>query len=188
MSGRALAPGESRAQPAARPSCAREAPEAGALPLAGESRAGWLTSLAFWTCLVFSGALYAAAALAPKVLSCLELTQEHHANQLKLVALEQDDQRVQRIIKALQDDPRYAQELARQDFAVGGSDERIPVGLDLSLEGRPGAPELHTPEPDLPWYTPLVALVARDDRLTTSLLVMASAVVVFAFGFLHSRP
>lgn len=150
-----------------------------------ESRFGWLTSLAFWVCLVFSGTLYATAALAPKLLSCLELTQEHHANQLKLVALEQDDQRVQRILQAMKDDPRYRQELARQDFATVGSEDRIPVGSELALDGRPGAPELRTLEPDLPWYTPLVALVARDSGVTTSLLIVASVLVIYAFGFLQ---
>lgn len=156
-------------------------------PTTPEGRFGWVSSIAFWVCLSFSAALYAAVSLAPKLLTCVELGQQQHVNQLRLVALEEDDRRVERIIAALKDDPRYARELARQDFAAEPSSEENRIHLDpeLSVEARPAAPQVEVQEPELPWYTPFVALVARDTGLATSLLIVAAVVVVYAFAFLH---
>lgn len=144
-----------------------------------------LVGLLFWFTLLAAAALYGIVALAPKYLSFLEARREFRANQTQLVALQQQSRYLERTVTALESDPQFAAELARVDFnAVGPGEEKIPVDPHLSLDGR-AEPALRVPTPRLPWYAPLVTLVAENERLRRNLLIAAAAIVLFAFTFLH---
>ena len=153
-----------------------------------ESGRGWIFSLAFWLCLVFSALLYAAIALSPKLLAYFTLKQEYQTHQLKLVGLERQIEQTQKVIEALQHDPSFARELARVDFdAVKGDEERIPVDAGLSKKVRPGAPDLTVPPPDLPWYTPILRVLAYSRIVGNTMLAISAGMIIYAFTFLGER-
>src|SRR5579872_846799 len=103
---------------------------------------GWLTSLAFWLCLFVSAALYGSVTLSPKLLAYFTLNREYHANQWKLVSLEKQVARLQKVIDAQKNDPSFVREQARSDFDIASPDEqRIPVDSHLRLNIGSGAAE-----------------------------------------------
>jgi cell division protein FtsB len=146
---------------------------------------GWLASLLFWLALLVGAALYGVVALAPRYLAYLESWRDFRANQVQLVALQQNERYLERTVAALGRDPQFAAELARVDFnAVRPGEETIPVDPHLSLDART-EPEVRVTSPRLPWYAPLVAIVAEQERLRRNLLIAAAVTVLFAFTFLH---
>lgn len=145
-----------------------------------------VASVAFWLCLVLTAAVYSLVTLSPRLLTYVTLNHQHHENQLKLVTLEKQVARLTRVIDALEHDPLFAQELVRADFDAGRPDEqRIPVDSQLSLAGPFDAPDLTIAAPALPWYTPMIASVASNPKMSTGLLIMDAALLLFAFGFLR---
>lgn len=162
--------------------------EANATTPVEESGRGWIFSLAFWICLLFSATLYAAIALSPKVLAYLTLKQEQQTNQMKLVGLERQIGQIHKMIEAFQHDPSFARELARIDFdAVKSDEERIPVDSSLSKKVRPGAPDLAVAPPDLPWYTPILRVLAYSRTVGNTLLAIAAGTIIYAFACLGER-
>lgn len=157
---------------------------------ASESRFGWLTSIAFWVCLLIAATLYALAALSPACLANLQLTQRYHGTQLRLVGLESDDLRLQRIVQALKTNPRYAQELAQHDFqgvASATTDEqRLPLEGDLALDLYSRGSQVAIADPDLPWFASLLVILVEDRSVSTTLLILAAVIVIYAFGFLQT--
>lgn len=146
---------------------------------------GWLVSLLFWLALLVAAVLYGAVALAPKYLAYLESRHAFHGNQIRLIALQQNERYLEKTVAALENDPDFAAELARVDFnATRPGEEKIPVDPHLSLDAR-AEPELSITNPRLPWYAPLVTLIAENERLRRNLLIAAAAVVLLAFTFLH---
>ena len=148
----------------------------------------WRVSLAFWLSLLFSAALYAAVALAPKLLDYVALDTEFQTNQAELVSLEQRVTHLERVSDALRNDPEFAAELARIDFeASRPGDERIAVEPLLSLEADPATTRLASAAIDGPvaWYIPLLEALTRNRTLRMSLLAIAVIVMVGAFTFLH---
>src|SRR5262245_29239903 len=104
---------------------------------------GWLTSLAFWLCLFGAAALYGTVTLSPKLLAFLMLDREYHDNQWKLVSLEKQVERLQKVIDAQKNDPAFVREQARTDFPVARPDEqRIPVESHLRLNIGTGDADL----------------------------------------------
>lgn len=155
---------------------------------AGESRQGWVSSLAFWICLLFSAALYSSIALSPKLLAYLTLRQECDTHQLKLVGLEKQISHIQKVIDALKHDPSFARELARIDFdAVKSDEERIPVDSSLTQTVRPGAADLDVAPPDLPWFTPILRLLAYSRPVGNIVLAISAIVILYAFTCLGER-
>src|SRR5436190_77972 len=139
---------------------------------------GWLTSLAFWACLFMAAALYAAVALAPKLLAYLALEREFEANQWRLIALDRQVSHLEKVIEAQTHDPAFVREQARSAFDMTSPDEqRIPVDshLRLSIEAAPAA--ANSPARSLPWYSPLLAAVARSRDAGSALLGVAAALV-----------
>ncbi|MBW3540714.1 MAG: septum formation initiator family protein [Planctomycetes bacterium] len=147
--------------------------------------AGWLVSLAFWLCLFAAGALYAALALGPRWLTTLELEREHLSNQLRLVALEQQVDHLRRVAAALEGDPAFAAELARNDFGARPSAEET-IAVETALRLRAGSPPRFKPAslPE-PWYVPLLAALAQPGPPRTLALAAAAALVLVSFGWLH---
>jgi cell division protein FtsB len=155
-------------------------------PAAGEEGDGWLTSLAFWVCLIGAAALYATVTLSPKLLNFLTLNRSYQANQWKLVSLEKQVDHLQKVIDAQRNDPAFVREQARFDFDVASPDEqRIPVDSHLRLNIGTGNADLAVVRPDLPWYSPLFAVVAHSRFVANMLLGIAALLVVYAFTFLN---
>ena len=144
----------------------------------------WVVSLAFWLVLFAAAGVYAAVALAPKFLAHAELEQHYVENQIRLVELERRNDHLARVADALAEDPDFATQLLRVDFdAVRPGEERIPVDprFHLAVQGE-AAPVV---APTLPWYTPLVEILARDAGLRRRLLIGVAIAVVLAFAVLH---
>lgn len=155
---------------------------------AGETRQGWVASLAFWMCLLFSAMLYASIALSPKLLAYLTLRQECDTHQLRLVGLEQQISHIQKVIEAMKHDPSFAKEMARVDFdAVKSDEERIPVDSDMTQTVRPGVANLHVPPPDLPWFTPILRVLAYNRLIGNTVLAISAATILYAFTSLGDR-
>jgi cell division protein FtsB len=151
-----------------------------------ESRHGWLTSLAFWLCLFVCAALYATVTLSPKLLAYLTLNRDYHANQWQLVSLKQQVDHLQKVIDAQKNDPAFVREQARNDFDVAGPDEqRIPVDSRLRLNIGTGNANLVVVPPDLPWYTGILAVVARSRAAANTLLGLAAFLILYSFTLLN---
>ena len=158
------------------------------MTVATEPRHDWLTSLAFWLCLVFASFSYALVVLSPKLLTSFTLDQQRHVNQLKLVELEKQVTHMQKVIEALQHDPAFAKQLAHTDFERHrGEIERIPVSGSLALIARPTCPDLAMPLPDLPWYSPVLRGVAHHRSVSNALLLVSAGIILYAFACLHDR-
>ena len=152
---------------------------------AGEPERAWLVSLSFWLCLLTAAGMYASVSLAPKFLTYLTLRHQHATNRVELVRLQRQVHYLSKVGEALENEPDFAAELARIDFdAARPGDERIPVDRTLSLDAR-AEPDQELPAVTLPWYTPLVELLAGHRRLRTVTLVAAALLTLFAFTFLH---
>jgi cell division protein FtsB len=145
-----------------------------------------LVSLLFWLALLTSAALYAAVALAPKVIAWQTWEQRHRTNQAELVDLETRCNQLEQVIAALHSDPQFAAEVVRLEFdALVPGEEVIPVSRPLALQPAAGetaaVPPIHASGRWRTWLEPL----AGDQRLRRSLLGIAAALVVAAFTFLH---
>lgn len=156
--------------------------------LAPTHSAGWIVSVAFWLFLIVAAGLYAAAALAAPMLETLELESQQHAQHQRLIAMEQQNQQLQKTIHALKTDPRVAEELARQDFHALRAEspiERLPVDGTLAHAPAGKSPKLFLESPSLPWYAPLLKVAGKNQSINTSLLICAGSLVLYAFGFLR---
>jgi cell division protein FtsB len=153
-----------------------------------ETRAGWLTSLAFWLGLFTAAALFATVTLSPKLLTFLTLNRQYHANQWKLVSLERQVDHLEKVIDAQKHDPGFVREQARSDFDVARpDDESIPVESHLRLNIGTGAANLQVAPAELPWYSPLLAAVGRSRHVSNALLFIAALLVLYAFAMLYER-
>ncbi len=153
-----------------------------------ETGAGWLISLAFWLCLFAAAALYATVTLSPKLLAFLTLNRQYHGNQWKLVSLERQVGHLEKVIDAQKHDPGFVREQARSDFDVASPDEqRISVESHLRLNIGTGAASLQVAPAELPWYSPLLAAVARSRPVSNALLFVAALLVLYAFAMLYER-
>jgi cell division protein FtsB len=157
-------------------------------PPSGDTGNGWLTSLAFWLCLFTSAALYATVALSPKLLAFLTLNREYHANQWQLISLKKQVDHLQKVIDAQKNDPAFVREQARSDFDVASPDEqRIPVDSYLRLNIGTGNADLAVAPAELPWYSPLLAIIARSRSVSNALLGIAAILVLYAYALLYER-
>ncbi len=151
-------------------------------------------SLAFWCCLLVSAAILATVFLAPRLRTYRDLRRQYDGLQRELVASERHVDYLQKVVDALRHDPQFAAELARVDFGVSRSEERIPVAPGLSLNDEatmdPETPqEAARPFPQSLLDTPLMETLADDRSVRASLLGAASLLVLVAFTFLcDTRP
>lgn len=147
-----------------------------------ETVSGLIVSLLFWCCLLLAASLFASVALAPKLAETLRLRDLYSTNQLKLVAVERQNERLQRVVEAIQTDHDFATEMTRIEFdAVRGDEEILPVAADLKLETR-GIERLRTqPVAARAWYRPWLTMLTENDSLRSSLLGAAAVLVVVSF-------
>ena len=151
-----------------------------------ETVSGMAISLAFWLCLVLSAALFAVVALSPKFLVYLQLRGQFDANQVRLVSLETQAERLQRVIDAIRNDKDFASELTRIEFdAVRPDEEVIPVDSTLELDNRALAVPESAMEPARKWYAPIVQFVANDRNTRVTLLGSAAILIVISFTILQ---
>jgi hypothetical protein len=152
-----------------------------------------LPSLAFWFCLACSAAILAIVFLSPRLRTYRDLRRQYDGLERELVAAEGNVDDLNRVVDALKHDPDFAAELARADFSVGGSEERIAVAPPLRLNGMPKRTETvmsdARPFPQSALDTPLLDSLADNRSVRSSLLGAASLLVLVAFTLLcESRP
>jgi cell division protein FtsB len=155
---------------------------------AGWGRSVWsgAVSLFFWTLLLLAAACLAAVMLAPRLLQRDRLQAKYAVQQLQLVSLEQQTERLAMMRHALEHDPQFAAEVARLDLeAVRHGEEVITVDPSSRLLPRSSLPTLMQPVvPSSRWTAWLVVL--SENRLARrSLLVAAAVLVVVAFTWVH---
>jgi cell division protein FtsB len=147
---------------------------------------GTCVSFAFWTCLLVSVACFAAVALAPKYVQWARLNEQYTANQRRLAEFERQTLQLKKVADALENDPAFAEELARVEFdAVRPGEEVLPVESALqldpqaSLQGRD-----RTKFPADSWM-PAAVVLAQEQDVRAALLLAAAVLAVVAFTWLH---
>ncbi len=149
---------------------------------ATETVSGLIVSLLFWFCLLLAASLFAAVALAPKLAETLRLRDLHATNQLKLVSVERQNEQIQLVVEAIQNDKDFALEMTRIEFDAVRSDEEIlPVAAALKLETRGiETPRAH-PVVVRAWYRSWLTMLTENDSLRSALLGAAAVLVVVSF-------
>ena len=101
----------------------------------GSTESGFrpLAALSFWCSLFLATGLFAVLVLAPKLRTYRELAREHESLERQLVTTERRTEALSKVTDALEHDPQFAAELARVNFDAAGTEQRIPVGPQLSL-------------------------------------------------------
>lgn len=147
---------------------------------------GLAISLAFWTGLLISAVLFAAVNLSPRLVAILKLRDEHYANQLRLVELEQQARQLERVVEALEHDPDFAAEMARLEFdALRPGEEVIAVDRTLVLDARHAATAERERTVTQAWYLPAVEVLATRRQLRNLLLLAAAVLVLASFTWLQ---
>ncbi len=151
----------------------------------------WAVSLLFWTTLLFAVLLYAAVALAPKLLVWTTARQQYIANAHRLIALEDEVDYLERVQQALETDPGFVQRVASASSAPAStalgedSEEWVPVSGSLMFGRDENPNEIPVVDPKPPPLLATVAVLAGNERLRTGLLATACVLVVFACTFLN---
>lgn len=145
----------------------------------------WIVSVVFWFTLFVAAVIYAAVALAPKYERLLVLERDHAVGQWQLVSLEKRVQQLDRVARALEEDPQFAAELARSRFgAVDPDKAAIAISDELQINATAQTKPV---EVELPWYYGTVKEFASNVALRWSSLAVASFLILLGFGFLHAR-
>lgn len=159
-----------------------------------ETVSGLLVSLMFWLSMLLATLLFAAVGLSPKLLEQARLNAQFQANQSQLVAIERQNERLQRVVDAIRNDQDFAAEMTRIEFdAVRTDEEIIPVDAELRLVPRDiDIPRISAAVPEV-WYRPVIAPFAESDSLRQSLLAAAATLVIVSFTWFQpaarrSRP
>jgi cell division protein FtsB len=148
--------------------------------------ASWVVAVLFWGTMLIAGALYALAALSPKLVVYLQLRDEHYQTQVKLVTLERRVMYLKKVMHALEHDPSFAAEQARVELgAERPGEERISVDESLHLIPDADFDPRVFKKSILPWYTPLLNVFGGDAETRRGLLWAASLMSLFAFTFLQ---
>ncbi len=151
-----------------------------------ESPYGWMISLTFWILLFFAAILFAAVVLAPRYLSYLNLRNEYLATQVKLVSLENQVEYLKQIAHSLEHDPEFRSEVARVDFdAFRPGEERIAVAPELALDVPQWNPNQKIPSVSHSWYEPMLKVLSENQKIRSSILLCAAAIILLSFTFLH---
>jgi len=151
-----------------------------------ESRFGWIISLTFWIFLFIAASLFAAVVLAPRYLSYLNLRNEFLTTQVQLVSLENQVEYLRQIAHSLEHDPEFRSEVARVDFdAVRPGEERIAIAPELALDVPQWNPNQKIPIASHFWYEPMLRVLSENQKVRSSILLSAAAIVILSFTFLH---
>lgn len=145
-------------------------------------------SLAFWLTLFAATGLYGIVSLAPGWLILGDLAAHAADNRDDERALENRIEYLEQVRDALKADPGYANELAGLDLQESGPGEnRLSVDESLRLIPRaPVALAVSDKAAARQWAArPVVASLANNDTLQTTLLMIAATMVLFAFTALQ---
>ena len=144
-------------------------------------------TLAFWLTLVTATGLYGFVSLAPSCLDLGDLVAHSAKNGDDERALEDRIEYLEQVRDTLKADPGYANELAGLDLQESGPGEnRLTVDKSLRLAPRAALTLAVTDTTAGQWAArPIVASLANNNTLRISLLVIAAAMVLFAFTALH---
>jgi cell division protein FtsB len=146
-----------------------------------------LVPLAFWLCLLSSAVLFAAVALAPRLVEWHELHLGTLARQQQLVELEQHVQHLEHVVQALESDPHFRAEVIRRE--IGGSEpgELIPVEKSLTVDVTLPAVEGPNVPFVVPWYIPILKTLSVPSDWRRRLLWVSAGLCLFAFVALRER-
>lgn len=151
-----------------------------------DSQFGWVISITFWILLFIAGSLFAAVVLAPRYLSYLNLRNEYLTYQVQLVSLENQVEYLRQIAHSLEHDPEFRSEVARVDFdAVRPGEERIAIDPELALKIPQWNPQKRISQTNQHWYGPVLSVLSENQKVRSSILLTAAAIVILSFTFLH---
>ena len=161
-------------------------PPAAPLPAPSPERS-ILVPLAFWMCLLSSAVLFAAVALAPRLVEWHELHLATLARQQQLVELEQHIQHLEKVVHALEFDPHFQSEVARREIGGPAEGELIPVDQSLTVDVT--LPAVDGPNVPLvvPWYIPILKTLSVPSDWRRRVLWVSAGLCVFAFVALRER-
>ena len=144
-------------------------------------------TLAFWLTLVAATGLYGLVTLAPGWLTLGDLAELESQNRAAQTRLEERIEYLEQVRDTLRSEPGYATELARLDLqdAVPG-ENRLKVDESLRLAPVQGLSARRSDSPYGWAMRPAVAALAGNEMLKTTLLVIAAALVLFAFSVLQA--
>jgi hypothetical protein len=153
----------------------------------GSTDAGFrpAASLAFWCSLLIAAGLFAVLALAPKLRTYHQLSRDYQGLHRQLVSTERRTESLARVADALQHDPDFASELARINFDAPKTEQRTPVGPQLSLTAWDSDSTVDTevrPSPAVLLDGPLLNALSDDRTVRVPLFAASSLLVVVAFG------
>lgn len=144
----------------------------------------WFASFLFWGQLLVAGGLYASVAMAPKLLTYVELDNEYVTGQTELVRLERQVFELRKITEALETDRSLLEELARIDLDASRPGEKlIPLQDNLTLQSRITRPFTPAVQSTEQWYSPFLSAFAVNYQLRTTSLLVAAVLVLVAFTF-----
>ena len=161
-------------------------PPAAPLPAPSPERS-ILVPLAFWMCLLSSAVLFAAVALAPRLVEWHELYLTTLARQQQLVELEQHNQHLEKVVHALEFDPHFQSEVARREIGGPAEGEIIPVEKSLTVDiSLPTVPSPNVPLV-VPWYIPILKTLSVPSDWRRRVLWVSAGLCLFAFVALRER-
>lgn len=144
----------------------------------------WFVSFLFWGQLMVAGILYGSVAIAPKLLTYVELDDEYVTGQTELVQLERQVFELRKITESLEKDRSLLEELARIDLDASRPGEKlIPLQDNLTLQSRITRPFNAAAQSTEQWYSPFLSAFALNHQLRTTSLLVAAVLVLVAFTF-----
>lgn len=155
-------------------------------PESKETVSGLIVSLLFWFTLLIEAGLFAAVALAPKLVESIRLNESFDTGQNRLVAIEDQNEQIKRVIDAIKHDQNFAREMTRIEFdAADPSEEIIPVAPSLKLDSNRVEPVVPESNELAAWYVPWLIPLSKDQTLRSSLLATAAVMVIISFTWLQ---
>ena len=101
-------------------------------------------------------------------------------------SLENQVEYLRQIAHSLEHDPEFRSEVARVDFdAVRPGEERIAVDPELALDVPQWNPNQKIPIVSHSWYEPMLNVLSKNQKVRSSILLSAAAIIILSFTFLH---
>lgn len=141
-------------------------------------------SIAFWSTLLVSAVMYAAVSLSPKLADWISVRQQHAANAVRLQALEDEADYLERVAAALKSDPEFAHRLLHATQSGAAQNEFVPV-LNSQMFGGAKA-KSSVPQPLVqPAVAEVVMHLASHQQHRTWLLFGSAGLTILAFTLLN---
>ena len=154
------------------------------LPEVPQTVGSFFMSIAFWSTLLVSVAMYAAVALSPKIADWISVRQQYSNNSLRLRELEDEADYLECVAATLKKDPQFAKRLVQATQSGDPQKEFVPVSKDLMFGGDYEKPT--APKPPLhPAVEAVVVRLASNGSLRTWLLGGSAGLTLLAFWLLN---